>query len=279
MKKITAILILVIAGLILATCEQGDKKVRLRIKYKPEMKLTYEQLAKGNVLVRAGDSVVRDRVNEITTSLELYVRRIVDDSTAEVVQNMSYRYKSFDRIDSTQTDTVEQGHEMILYIAPNGRVVDLEFTSEEAQSSTAYLKNFYDQGMPVFPSGEISQGYNWTQTYKVILEDEEMEASTTYEIKSFAREHGYDCAVIAYDGNLILPIEGCPKDSTLRHGIDRVSATGLMYFAYKEGFVIFQRERWLLDGDRHKVVDGKPTVYNVTVEYDVVFSLKELHRP
>ncbi len=279
MKKITAILTLAIVGLALIVCEQGEKKVHLRFKYKPQMRLTYEQLAKGNIVVHAGDSIIRERTNEITTSLDQYVRRIVDDSTAEIVENKSYRYKSFDRIDSTLTDTVHQGYEMILYIAPSGKVVDFEFTSEEAKASTAYLKNFYEQGMPVFPRCEISKGYSWTQTYKVVLEEEEMEASTTYEIKSFVREHGYDCVLIAYDGNLILPIKGCSSDTTLRYGIDRITASGLMYFAYKEGLVVLQQEHWLLDGNRHKVTNGKPEDYNITVEYDVNLTLKELQRP
>jgi hypothetical protein len=38
-----------------------------------------------------------------------------------------------------------------------------------------------ETGQPVFPTGELAQGYSWTQSTKVILPDGPIEASTTYE--------------------------------------------------------------------------------------------------
>jgi len=274
LRKITAIIAVLIVGLCLQTCDRGGKKITLRTKYKPGMKLAFEQVTRGSVLVRSGDSTIHDRTSEITTEQELYVRRMVDDTVAEVVDNRIYHYKHFDKVDSSAADTIEAGPELALYITPSGRVVDFEFTSEEHQGSGTYLKNFYEQGMPVFPEGEISQGYTWTQSYKVISEGEEMTASMTYEIKSFARERGYDCVVIGYDGNLILPIEAKPQDTTQRHGVDRVTARGVIYFAYKEGFVVLERERWILDGDRYTLEKGEERALKVAIEYDIEYVLK-----
>ena len=46
-----------------------------------------------------------------------------------------------------------------------------------------------------------------------------------------------------------------------------------MYFAYKEGIVIDQKETWNIDGDRTKLKDGKPTEFKVIIEYGVTYRL------
>jgi hypothetical protein len=276
LRKITAALILLLAVLSLIVCEQGGKKVRLLFKYKPGMTLRYRQETKGTVRVFTGDSTIRDLTRQTITDVEHHVRRIIDDSTAEIVENKEYEFHTFNRIDSSRTDTVEQGKELVLYVAPNGKIVDLEVTGSTDTAYTEYLRNFYEQGMPVFPANPISQGYKWTQTYKVVLEGEEMEASTTYEAKMFARERGYDCVVLDYDGNLILPIKTSATEGYKEHGVNRINTTGVMYFAYKEGFVVLQKERWVMDGDRTRMhASGKNEGYQIAVEYDVVFELTD----
>ena len=279
MKRITAILILTLAGLCLISCEQGGKQVKLQFRYLPGMKLEYKQVTRGNVLVTTGDSTIRDQARETSVEIEHFVRRIVNDSTAEIVENKTIYYHTLNRLDSSVVDTVETGRELVLYVAPSGKITDLEITGNSDDAHTEYLRNFYEQGMPVFPANEISQGYKWTQTYKVILEGEEMEASTTYEAKSFVRERGYDCLVLEYDGNLILPIATKEMGEYTERGVNRISATGLMYFAYKEGIVILQRERWVMDGDRTRTYSNKEKSYKVAVEYDVVFELKNFDQP
>jgi hypothetical protein len=279
LKRITAVLILALIGLCIVSCEQGGKQVKLQFRYSPGMKLEYEQVTRGNVLVTSGDSTIRDQARETTVDIEHFVRRTVNDSTAEIVENKKIYYHTLNRLDSSVVDTVEEGREIVFYVAPNGKIMDLEVSGESDEAYTEYLRNFYEQGMPVFPDNEISQGYKWTQTYKVILEGEEMEASTTYEAKSFVRERGYDCLVLEYDGNLILPIAEKETDEYSERGVNRINATGLMYFAYKEGIVILQRERWVMDGDRSRTYIDRKKEFKVAVEYDVVFELTSFDQP
>ncbi len=257
-------------------CEKGGKKINLRLKYKPGTELTYKQTARGSVKVYYNDSLTRDRFAEIEADLKQYVRRVLEDGTAEVVESKTYHLTSRNKQDSTITDTTGEDREIVLYVQPNGKIVDLELPGEESVSSLSYLKNYYEQGMPVFPDGDLPQGFSWTQTKTVILPNGPMEASTTYEIKSFAREHGYDCVVIGYDGNLVIPLEPYKqKDYELISGVDRIRASGNIYFAYKEGLIVLQRERWLLDGKRLGICSEKNDEGStrMAIEYDIDHSL------
>ena len=99
-------------------------------------------------------------------------------------------------------------------------------------------------------------------------------AEKIIEICALAREAGYDCAVIKCDGGMIIPLEPNPKDSVQRSGLDRIRSTGLLYFAYKEGMVILQREQWLIDRYRRKMVRGETKEYKEAVELDIDYMFK-----
>jgi len=257
------------------SCEHGQKMVTLKFKYEPGQKLVYDLTQKSNTKVIEGDSTVKSGTHEISMVITEFVRRMVDDTVAEVRETDEWTYKSISRKDTTMVDTSSESREMVLYVAPNGKVVDMEFGKEMSESSIAYFKQYYEQGFPVFPSGAHSQGYTWTQSTKVLLDDEPVEASTTYEITSFAREQGYDCVVISYDGKLIIPIKPNPTDSTRRSGVNRIDITGVMYFAHKEGLTVSNRDRWVIDGERTEVRDGKTRQYKIVYEGDSNLNLKE----
>ena len=106
-----------------------------------------------------------------------------------------------------------------------------------------------------------------------MLPTETMNASTTYTIKSFVRELGYDCAVIEYTGNLLIPIEPKKDDKTQRSGIDKIQTKGMIYFAYIEGLVIKQTEKWKTEGTRTQIIDGEWEKYKFESNYDVNFIL------
>ncbi|MFQ5454202.1 MAG: hypothetical protein ACE5D6_08455 [Candidatus Zixiibacteriota bacterium] len=275
MSKITAILLSFILLFTLSSCSQGDKKITLRFKYEPGMHLTYEQISKRHSKVFESDSVIKDESTTYTVLIEQEVKRFVDDTTAEVFERDTWRYTKPNEKDSSQIDSVEYSQDLMLRVIPNGKVVHFEFVNKKDISRFTYIKNYYEQGLPVFPSGEKHPGYSWTQTTKVVLPDEIMEASTNYLIKSIVREAGYDCAVIEYDGTLLIPIEPNPDDSTRRQGIDRIHSKGMLYFAYKEGIVIKQREHWKIDGDRRKLKDDKIINYKIATIYDVDYILKK----
>jgi len=256
-------------------CDQGDKKVVLRYKYIPGLTLSYEQTFNRSVKVIEDDSVINDYSSDYRATIIQEITDIYDDGSTALTELDTWFYKVPSKEDTTVMEEHEFKRELKLKVRPDGKVLDIEFPDKESRSSVAYIKNIYEQGMPVFPSEEITPGYNWTQTTKVMLPNGIMEASTTYKFQSIARESGYDCAIIECDGNLVIPVEEEPSDSLMRTGIDHIQTTGKLYFAFKEGIVVLQRERWIVDGDRTKKIRGVETDYKVALEIDTEFKLVE----
>lgn len=274
-------------------CDQGQRKVTIRFKFKQGMKLDYRQTAKGSLQSYRADSLMSDRFNEYTVLLGWYVRRVLDDGTAEIVESKDFKLTATDKSSPGRADTVTEQREIIMYVKPNGKVEDLEYSNGEQKSKVTYMKNYIEQGQPVFPARELREGDSWTQTTKVILPDGPMDASTTYEITSFARERGYDCVIIAYDGNLIIPLDKMSEEHyKMLSGVDNIHASGHIYFAYEEGMIVRQTEKWLMNGERtwevlspdtskesyRNLKPGDTVTNKVVLEYDVNHVLVDVTR-
>jgi hypothetical protein len=161
---------------------------------------------------------------------------------------------------------------------PDGKITDIQATSGQDEKTLDYIRNYYQQGGPVFPDGELSPGHRWTQTTTVKLPDYTLEATTTYRITALAREAGYDCAVIEYDGNMVLPVETDSSGTPEHVGFDRISGTGLIYFAYNEGLVVLQREHWTVRGNRPQLVNDSVQPFQIAMDHSLDFSLKSRRR-
>jgi len=275
LRRLTATIVLLLAAVLYAGCAQGDKKIVLRYKFEPGTKCVYEQVSKRSSSVMQDDSTTKKSSMTFEVNVEQFVKRILDENTAEIVEISTWRFEKPNKNDSSIIDTVEERRELILHVQPNGKVRNVEFSVEENYTNIQYIKNYYEQGMPVFPSGELSVGDSWTQTTKVVLPGETMEASMNYEIASLVREAGYDCAVIEYDGNIIIPIESSPQDSVQRSGVDRINSAGRLYFAYREGMVVLQREQWLINRERKTTCSEGTKEYKEAIELDITFALKQ----
>ena len=277
MKKLTASLfaLVLIASTVFMACEQGEKTIVLRYKYTQGLKLVYHQDMQRNARVSVGDSVIEKSSNKFTVSVTQIVEEVRPDSTAVIRETDKWSYTRPSKADSTVLDTVSSVRTMLVTVRPDGDILDVQFVDDMNETNRTYIKNFMEQGMPVFPSGEISPGFSWTQTAKVIMPDQTMEAKSTYKLTALVREAGYDCALIEVDGNLVIPIAPSPKDTIKTSGVERIRTTGKMYFAYKEGMVVLQRERWVIEGD-HKVERVSGTkASKLQVESDVDYALVE----
>ncbi len=275
MKRLTVTIVLFALTVLLWGCAQGDKKITLRYKFEPGLKLSYEQVSKRSSRVTQADSIVKESSMTFEVKVEQLVKRVHSDKTAELMEVSVWKFERPNKEDSSIIDTVEESRKLILQVLPNGKVRDVKFSDDVDYTSIQYIKNYYEQGMPVFPSGELSVGDSWTQTTKVVLPGEPMEASMTYKVMSLAREAGYDCAVIECDGNMIIPIESNPQDSVQRSGLDRINSTGMLYFAYREGMVVLQHERWVIDRDRKTTSSAGTKEYKESIEMNVEFMLKQ----
>jgi len=260
-------------------CVQGDKKITLRLKYQPGMRLVYEQTTKSNWQTTADDSLIEESSNIYDVDITFDVVSMTIDSTAEVLDSSTWSYQAPAKDDSTRLETVERTRVATLFVQPDGRYTNLVLSPEEKLGTVTWLKSYFEQGMPVFPSGELSVGYSWTQSTKVMLPDETMNASTTYRIKALAREAGYDCAVIEYDGNMVIPVVATEENDCLREGYDEIKISGVTYFAYKEGVVVQERQNWLTQGHRTKTCNGEAENYLVTSKSDIDFELAKLALP
>jgi hypothetical protein len=265
---------------IAAGCGTSTPTYQLRYKYAPGSTLSYQQISKGSIISREGDSVATDRVNTVTSNITFTVRRVVDDTTWEIQQKMVSSYQSLNRVDSTVTDTTETSPEMTIYIASNGRIVDFEYSSASpGKDNTAYMKEYFRQGTPVFPDRPVQVGYAWTQTYDVTVDNAPVQVATNYTIKGVEKRQGYECIAVGYSGRMVIPFQASPSDTLKRHGTDRLTNEGVMYHAVKEGITISQTERWTLSGDREKLRNGTEIPYVVRADYEVSYDLKAVSKP
>ena len=282
-----------LTGIGLYGCADGSKSVRLRFKFEAGDHYEYQQITRG--IIRAHDTdrdkLLTDEYAEVTMDIALDVRRVLDDSTAEILERSQYVKRARNLLDTASVDTVQgkpyDADELIKYMTPRGGIVDMEFASDSARGNIQYLKDYYRQGLPEFPDREIVQGESWTQTTRVVLPDGPVDASTTYTVKGFSRERGYDCVIIEYDGVSIIPIPaGVHEMYEVISGADKIVCKGHLYFAYKEGAIVLIRERWVFDSDRVVVhqsaepkygyVSGDTTAMNVGIEYDVDYHLVKM---
>lgn len=272
MKKIATAALTIVAVCLCLGCTQGDKKVQLRFKLGPETELTYKQVNRNSVEVIKGDSTLYDYEITYDAVVSYLTEEMLTDTSWIVDELVTWTWTEPNKEDSTKLDTLSRDRQLKMTMYASGRVSDISAIDTTQAHRLEYIKQYYEQGLPHFPAGEHAPGYSWTQTTKVIIPDnpsETTEASTTYTIKSLVRESGYDCAVIEFDGKMFIPVDMMSEDSAKVTGVDRIKATGAIYFAYREGFIVMQRERWAVDGDREKHLGGgKTEEFTVKVQID-----------
>lgn len=279
MKRVTVLTCLVLGALIAAYpigCVQQKKSVRLRFTFTPQTIIIHsmEQKRQWKVVEQGSDTT--QGLTTVRVTMQEEIRRVLEDSTAEIVHTNSWNFVERNMEDSTKLDTVDGSRSYTSYVKPNGRIVDLEFPDTIKKSEIEYLRSLYEQAATVLPDGMVEQGKTWSHSKTVMLGDEKVSASTEYELKSFFRKDRYDCAVISYKGNIIIPINADPADSTQREGLDKIEFTGELYFAYAEGVIVSATERWLVDSYRKAVKNGKEKEHQYLTESDIDFRLKEI---
>ena len=274
-KSLTLAGVSCLVFLAVLSCGTSTPTYRLQYKYSPGSVFSYQQVSKGTILSKEHDSIATNRENTVTSTITYTVRRVVDDTTWEIQQKMESSYHSLNLMDSTETDTTQTSPDMTIYIAPSGRIVDLEYaTVKSGADNMAYMKEYFRQGTPVFPDAAVPVGYTWTQTYEVTVNGAPLQVSTDYTIKGVEEKQGYKCVALGYSGKMVIPFDAMPDDSTKRHGVDRLSNEGTMYHAVKDGITVAQTERWVLEGDREKIKGGTEMSYTVHADYQVTYDLK-----
>lgn len=275
MSRSTAIstIIIVITAVFISGCSQSERKVRLRFNYQPGLELTYLQTSKRHVRLLSGDSLIDNYSMMATGTITQLVGEVSPDGSARVRELSVWESHPLDRWPATIAPENEVT-EYEIAVLPDGKITAIKAVSGQDDTALDYIENQYRQGGPVFPEGELSPGHSWTQTTTVKLPDYTLEATTTYRITALAREAGYDCALIEYEAKMVIPVE---TDSPGRPGtaeFDRISGTGLIYFAYNEGLVVLQREHWTVQGNRPQLVNGSLKPFRIAMDHSLDFCLK-----
>lgn len=255
--------------LLVPGCTQQKKSISLRFKFEPGTNQVHRWTSKRHWQMIQNDTIAKEGTYEVSATIERDIRRVLADSTAEIIQKTTWTSLEPNKEDSTIMDTITGGRTLTVYTKPDGRLVDLEFPPDfEHVKDTAYLRSFYEQAATIFPNKTVQQGETWTHRTMVMLNGEQVEASTNYVLQSFAREKGYDCAVLEFTGDLVIPIKPSAEDSTQRQGVDRIEVEGLMYFAYTEGLIVSSRERWIQERERKYMKEGTWVEMNEIIEAD-----------
>ena len=256
-------------------CSGGDSFV-LRYSMPTGTTLSYHQTMDRSIKVTQNDSVTVDKKEHLRTE---FTQLCVFEPKDSVYQISQKEWWYCPKEDSTQGDTLLWEQTMLLTVKPNGKLVRLTPSTEEEKTAATYTKNMLEQGTPVFPSERLSVGSKWTQSTRVEFPGDTLEASTTFRVVRIDLEGKFRCAVIEYNGNLILPLEENLMDSLKRSGVDYVTSKGESWYAIDGGYPVKTIEKWIIKGDRKKVIKGEVVPYTIAVESDLKMILKDVSSP
>jgi hypothetical protein len=273
-----SILFLMIAAF-LSGCGYGEKQVMLAYRFNSDKIYhflydgkTSSTMYENGALVYSGDRIHRieysQQVLEIVDSTSgrlLYTYNLMNNDQA--VGTAAYRTGS----DTWQTEFLMES---------NGKIIEFSSGENSSENSLDYYRNLFEQASPMYPDGPVTVGYIWHHTVKVITDRGATDASTTYKVKSLVREAGYDCAVIEYWGNMIIPIDSNLAGGTSRinSGSDKIEVEGTVYFAYTEGIIIREEGNSNLVRQGILIAGGESTEFRIEDRRSYTSMLKNIEQ-
>lgn len=260
-KLLSAYLIIIAVVLSSIQCGTEKKEVLLRLKFNPDQKLRWQYDRKEYLEIYENDSLVEAKDSQRKSEMIEEVVDIIDKNTARFRSIFYYDKKITDKNDSSKTQTVKDSS--VMEYVQNDRAVTLEFQHNDTTSPEVidYYKRLYEQMAPRYPDDPVSEGYSWNNSIKVMLKDGEVrDAVSTYRIKGFAREAGYDCVIMEFKGNTIVPYRGKPeikedRGDGIETRLDKQTTEGTCYFAYKEGFIVREERRFEFSAEGTRTSD------------------------
>lgn len=253
----------------LASCSQPPQTFVLRAKYEPVGKVQTYVLTSHRVGKSYRDGALSREVDvKIEAEVIYTTQKMLPNGNAMVLEENRWHWdEPTDSSGNVKRKTEEYAYNQ--EIAPNGRVVSFRMVGESTPQWENYARQYYEQGVPVFPDGPIAVDSSWTQSVTVTLADgSKAEAATTYRVKGTTYKLGYQCVVIEYQGNMVFPLFVDPADSTALQGVDRIEAKGILYYGYETGMAISSDESRRLNIDRTSIKAGKKV--HMTAEYEEV---------
>lgn len=253
----------------LSGCGEQTKEVRLIFKFPAEKiyHFTYDNKSNAIVYENGVQTVSNKRSDRISYSQEII--ETIDSVTSRLL--FSYTQTNEDENSQNRWNT-----ECIM--ACDGKIIEFFPDSNISEESFEYYRRLFEQTSPVFPSELVPEGYSWSNNYKVLLDEGMTDATTDYKIRAFVREAGYDCAVIEYNGNMLIPLGTDPigDGSVTVSGVDRIEVEGVTYFSYTEGILIRQEETAHLIREGTQVKDDKTTSFKIEENRNTLTRLTDI---
>jgi hypothetical protein len=271
LPALTAILILGVS------CSKPKLEITLRLDPgKPGTMLIYKQTYTQVGSVYRGDTITKEINRKSDADVTYTTEEILPNGKALIQERDVWSWDEMS--DDSDKVTRQVKEDMLTFeVAPNGKIVDFTIEDDKSSSYESYLRNYLEQGQPVFPEEKVSQGYSWTQKSTLELPDRNpIEASTTYTVKGMARKMGYDCVIIEYAGNMAIPLYPDPADSTAKQGLDKINVSGVMYHAYKKGVLVSQDEKREIVSQRTRIEKGQADSYRVELTAMLTVSLVDI---
>ncbi|MCP4704115.1 MAG: hypothetical protein GY865_05855 [candidate division Zixibacteria bacterium] len=244
-------------------CETQNKEIVLGLKFNENQSLRWQSIGKNHWEYYENDSLISiDRSEQNGESIES-VLTVFNDNSARLRLIYYYVKELPDENDTTKLIKVKDSS--ITEYIQDIHGVNLDIIPHDTSSveKIEYVKKLYEQLAPRYPDEPVSVGFKWSNNIKVMLQDgETRDAVTTYTVKGFVREAGYDCAIIEYKGNTIVPFQGeyANKEGNgniLETRIDKRSSHGTTYLAYKEGIIVKEDYSYETLSEGTKIIDGK----------------------
>jgi len=221
---------------------QYDLKKGDSTKYRMKMKTTTSIGALG-------------KVEKMDTETEMnFVQRIIDRDEKDVMYVLTSIENVKTLVNGTPADdkinkTAEQVFTM--HMEPSGKILDTQGLKSEMSMQQMRL---------AFPNEPVDVGKSW-ETILPATEQIPTTLKMTYTVDKFEKVQGFDCIVIKSKVNSEASKTGMVSS------LD-VNATGVIYFAYKEGKIMKNAVTGTFGSVTNQVIEGKtePIVTKVLVD-------------
>ncbi len=225
-------------------CGTENKEVILRLKFNENQSVRWSSSSKSHTEYFENDSLVSVKNSSHKSESVEEVLNVIDENSARLRLTYYYEIEQPDKNDSTKMKTVQDSS--VMEYIQDIHAVNLDIFPGDTNSieKIEYVKKLYEQLAPRYPDEPVSVGYKWSNNIKVMLQDgKTQDAISTYTVKGFVKEYGYDCAIIESIGNTIVPFQSeyeCEDGSgkVLETRIDQRKMHGTSYLAYKVGILV-----------------------------------------
>lgn len=238
-------LLVLLAAFTVAGCDgDGESEgVRLRFSYREGDTLHYLFRSEGVVTLpdTSDPSADRERSFEKRMRIEAVTERVTPRD--HFLLKMTYRPLP------EEPDASGKRRGPITFrieMTPRGQIVDVR----GVEATRPFLgemdfQSYFEQSQPVFPERPLRVGDSWTQEVKVVdPESEPVVTSSSYVLERLSEEAGEAVAVIAFEGDIYLPVRVAGADTVVGDSVrtlaleERIRVRGTIHLDHRRGVVL-----------------------------------------